>query len=91
MRVFKFEGCISQCFEPYLKSYSEAEAKKIMTDIELRVAEDSLETIDCVVFSSSLHLFKNIKASLKRCTSFSKQKALFDLQVTFKNVLRFYS
>ncbi len=37
MRVFKFEGCISQCFEPYLKSYSEAEAKKIMIDIEVRV------------------------------------------------------
>jgi hypothetical protein len=59
--------------------------------VELRVAEDSLETIDFVVYSSSLHLFKNIKGSLKRCLSFSKQKALFDLQGIFKNTLRFYT
>lgn len=28
-RHFKFEGCISQCFEPYLRSYSLAESKKL--------------------------------------------------------------
>jgi len=41
--------------------------------------DDKLEKIDFTVFSSSLHLFKNIKASLNRCLSFSKAKALFDL------------
>lgn len=35
-------------------------------------------------------MFKEVKASLKRCLSFSRQKALFDLTVTFKNTLRLY-
>ncbi len=70
--MFKFEGCISQCFEPYLKRYSEAEAKKLSIEIETRVKDDTLETIDFVVYSSSLYLFKEVKASLKRCLSFSK-------------------
>lgn len=28
-RIYEFRGCISQCFEPYLKSYSEQEQVKI--------------------------------------------------------------
>ena len=52
---------------------------------------DQLETIDYVVYGSSLHLFKNIKASLKRCVSFSKGKALFNLQLSFKNVFQRYT
>jgi chorismate mutase len=43
------------------------------------------------VFSSSLHLFKNIKGSLKRCISFSTSKALHDLHISFKNVFRHYA
>ena len=52
---------------------------------------DQLETIDYVVYGSSLHLFKNIKASMKRCVSFSKGKALFNLQLAFKNVFQRYT
>lgn len=52
---------------------------------------DQLETIDYVVYGSSLHLFKNIKASMKRCISFSKGKALFNLQLAFKNVFQRYT
>ena len=51
---------------------------------------DKIETTDYLVFSSSLHLFKNIKGSLKRCLSFSTSKALFDLHTSFKNVFRHY-
>lgn len=53
--------------------------------------QDLLETIDFVVYSSSLHLFKNIKASMNRCLTFSKSKALFDLQVVFKNCFKYYT
>lgn len=84
-------GCISQCFEPYLKRYSEAEARKLSSEVESKTSQDSLETIDFVVYASSLYLFKEVKAAFKRCVSFSKQKALFDLTVTFKNTLRLYS
>lgn len=49
-------------------------------------ALDNLETIDFTVYGSSLHLFKNIKASLRRCLSFSKGKALYNLQIAFKTV-----
>ena len=40
---------------------------------------DQLENLDHIVYSSSLRMFKGIKESLKRCTSFSTSRALFDL------------
>lgn len=90
--IYRFKGCISECFEPYLKSYSESEERKIIDTIESVVSQgDKLETIDNTVYYSSLHLFKNIKSSFKRCISFSTSKALFDLHICFKNVLRHYS
>ena len=90
--IYRFKGCISECFEPYLKSYSESEERKIIEAIEsVMSAGDKLETIDFAIFGSSLHLFKNIKGSLKRCLSFSTSKALFDLHITFKNVFRHYA
>ena len=53
--------------------------------------EDQLETLDFVVYGSSLHLFKNIRLSMNRCTSFSKGKSLFNLQIAFKNVFQRYT
>lgn len=88
--IYRFKGCISECFEPYLKSYSESEERKIIEAIESAMTQDKLETIDYTVFGSSLHLFKNIKGSLKRCLSFSTSKAFFDLHTSFKNVFRHY-
>ena len=82
---------ISKCFEPYLQSYSEVEYIKIKTVLDQIIVEDKIEKLDYVIFSSSLHLFKNLKASLKRCVSFSKSKALFDLQVAFKDVIKHYT
>lgn len=32
--IYRFKGCISECFEPYLKSYSESEERKIIEAIE---------------------------------------------------------
>lgn len=32
--IYRFKGCISECFEPYLKSYSESEERKIIDAIE---------------------------------------------------------
>ena len=49
-----------------------------------------METIDFVVFGSSLHLFKNIKESLDRCLKFSRGSALFNLQCSFKTVFKYY-
>jgi len=51
-----------------------------MEQLEEAVKGDGGETIDNQL-SSSLHLFKNIKSSLKRCLSFSTSKALLDLHV----------
>ena len=33
-RTYKFEGQISQCFEPYLQTYSEQEETKIKMNLE---------------------------------------------------------
>ena len=51
---------------------------------------DILETIDSIVFGSSLHLFKSIKESLDRCLKFSRGSALFNLQCSFKTVFKYY-
>jgi hypothetical protein len=88
---YKFTGALSEVFEPYLKSYSENEEKKINDQIEKVVGiNDRLEVLDYTIYSSSLRLFKSIKDSMRRCTSFSTSKALYDLQTSFKNVLRHY-
>lgn len=63
-----------------MKQYAESEERKIMDQLEEVVKSDGNETIDNQL-SSSLHLFKNIKSSLKRCLSFSTSKALLDLHV----------
>jgi len=45
--IYRFKGCISQCFEPYLKSYSESEERKIIDAVEQVVLSgDKLEPID---------------------------------------------
>lgn len=63
-----------------------------MAEVEAKSgADDATEQIDFVVFASSLHLFKNIKASLGRCVSFSRGKSLFDLAGAFRNALTFYA
>jgi hypothetical protein len=36
-------------------------------------------------------MFKLIKDSMRRCTSFSTSKALFDLTTSFKNVFKYYA
>ena len=88
---YRFKSCISEVFEPYLKTYSESEEKKIIEILESLVGKnDKLEVIDFIIYSSSLRLFKSIKDSMRRCTSFSTSKALFDLQTSFKNVFRTY-
>lgn len=88
---YNFKGCVSEVFEPYLKSYSEDEEKKINETIEGVVGpNDKLEVIEYTIYSSSLRLFKSIKDSMRRCTSFSTSKALFDLHTTFKNVFSHY-
>ena len=75
-------------------SYSDQELTKITSNLDQIMTGDSsndpLETIDYIVFGSSLHLFKNIKQSLMRCISFSKGKALFNLQLAFINVFSHY-
>lgn len=88
---YNFKGCVSEVFEPYLRTYSENEERKINETIEGIVgANDKLEVIEYAIYSSSLRLFKSIKDSLRRCTSFSTSKALFDLHTSFKNVFRHY-
>ena len=78
-------------FEPYLKQYSESEERKIVEILdELTGANDKIEVIEYPIYQSSLRLFKNIKDSMRRCTSFSTSKALYDLSTSFKNVFRHY-
>jgi hypothetical protein len=75
---YRFKGCISECFEPYLNTYSEEEEAKIVDILEGAVKiNERVENLDYIVLSSSCHLFKNLKDSLKRCLSFSNRKPLF--------------
>jgi len=89
---YRFKGCISECFEPYLNTYSEEEEAKIVDILEGAVKiNERVENLDYIVLSSSCHLFKNIKDSLKRCLSFSNRKPLADLHRVFRNVFRHYT
>lgn len=88
---YNFKRCISEVFEPYLKTYSESEENKIISMLDSYTAStDKHEVLECKVYQSSLKMFKQIKDSMRRCTSFSTSKALFDLQTSFKNVFRHY-
>jgi hypothetical protein len=53
--------------------------------------EDQPEKLDFVVYSSSLHLFKQLKESIGRCKSFSKGQALYDLSQAFTKVVSHYT
>jgi len=63
---------------------------KMTLDSICQEGVDSVETIDFVVWGSSLHLFKGIKESLDRCLKFSRGSALFNLQCSFKSVFKHY-
>ena len=63
---------------------------KMTLDSICQEGVDSTETIDFVVWGSSLHLFKGIKESLDRCLKFSRGSALFQLQCSFKSVFKHY-
>jgi hypothetical protein len=73
---------ISSCFEPHLTPYIELEEKTLMDDLEKIVQEESWDVEDGSqnnVLSSSTQLFSNIKKSLKRCNTLSKNQTLFNL------------
>ena len=78
-------------FEPYLKTYSQSEERKITNLLDGVVGpNDKIEALDFKIYLSSQKMFKNIRDSMRRCISFSNTKALFDLQTSFKNVFKYY-
>ncbi|CAE5959840.1 unnamed protein product [Arabidopsis arenosa] len=91
---FNFRGMISSCFEPHLTPYIELEEKTLMDDLEKIVQEETWDIEDGSqnnVLSSSTQLFSNIKKSLKRCNTLSKNQTLFNLFKVFQRVLKAYA
>ena len=88
--IYRFKGCISECFEPYLQGYSETEELKLTEALDKACSEDQLEDGEFPFYSSSLLMFAEIKKSIQRCTSFSNTKTFLDLHTSFKNVFRYY-
>jgi hypothetical protein len=65
-----------------------------MDDLEKIVQEESWDVEDGSqnnVLSSSTQLFSNIKKSLKRCNTLSKNQTLFNLFKVFQRVLKAYA
>lgn len=89
--IYRFKGCISECFEPYLQGYSETEENKITEALNEACRKDSIEEGEYPFYSSSLLMFAEIKKSISRCTSFSNSKTFLDLHTSFKNVFRHYA
>ncbi|KAL9859634.1 Vacuolar protein sorting-associated protein 53 A [Arabidopsis thaliana] len=90
---FNFRGMISSCFEPHLTPYIELEEKTLMDDLE-KIVQESWDVEDGSqnnVLSSSTQLFSNIKKSLKRCNTLSKNQTLFNLFKVFQRVLKAYA
>lgn len=88
--IYRFKGCISECFEPYLQGYSETEEAKITEAINMASGDDKLEDGEFPFYSSSLFMFAEIKRAISRCISFSNSKTFLDLHTSFKNVFRYY-
>ncbi|VVB00648.1 unnamed protein product [Arabis nemorensis] len=91
---FNFRGMISSCFEPHLTPYIEMEEKTLMDDLEKVVQEETWDIEDGSqnnVLSSSTKLFSNIKKSLKRCSTLTKNQTLFNLFKVFQRVLKAYA
>lgn len=89
--IYRFKGCISECFEPYLQGYSETEENKIIDALDDALKNDHIEEGEFPFFGSSLLMFSEIKKSIARCTSFSNTKTFLDLHSSFKNVFRHYA
>jgi len=84
---FRIKGVISESFEPYMITYVRSEETKLKETIDDLSKKDK---IDNKLFVSSLHLFNNIKNSMKRCLTFSNTKPFFDLSKIIKEVIRYY-
>eukprot|EP00744_Colponema_vietnamica_P008299 GILI01011851.1.p1 GENE.GILI01011851.1~~GILI01011851.1.p1 ORF type:complete len:502 (+),score=172.44 GILI01011851.1:897-2402(+) len=91
---FRFNGAISECFEPYLQRYVDLEEKFLRDTIEKafraekQMSDDQLS--QSPVFPSCLEMFSIINNSLKRCSAFSKSTTLYQLFHAFKRVLKGY-
>jgi len=49
--LYRFAQCISEVFEPYLKTYSESEEKKIIELLDMIVpAQDKQEVIEYAIY-----------------------------------------
>ncbi len=92
--TYNFKGEISNCIELYMSSYADQEEQSIKDGVDQilqQLGKESLESMfEYKIDSSSLHLFKNIKSSLKRCMSFSTSKTLMGVYRAIKNSLRHY-
>ena len=84
---FRIKGVISESFEPYMITYVRSEESKLKETIDDLSKRDK---IDNKLFVSSLHLFNNIKNTMKRCLTFSNTKPFFDLSKIIKEVIRYY-
>jgi formate dehydrogenase maturation protein FdhE len=89
--IYRFKGCISECFEPYLQGYSETEENKISEVLDSAMDNDQIEEGEYPFYNSSLLMFAEIKKSISRCTSFSNTKTFLDLHTSFKNIFRHYA
>ena len=64
--IYRFKGCISEFFEPYLQGYSETEELKITEALDQAFSNDELEEGEYPFYSSALVMFAEIKKSIAR-------------------------
>lgn len=96
--LYKVKGSISGCFEDYLAPYIKREesdlissiADNLQKDME-SVVENSIETENIKLMNSSLIMFPNIKHLIKRGSSISSGRTLYEIFIVVRKVSIFFS
>ena len=86
----KFNGIISNAFEPYLSVYVDAEDKRIQELLTQYKTQKNDEDESILVLSSSADLFFFYRQSLQNCHQLSNRKPLLDLFKVFCKYLQQY-
>ena len=87
----KFKGIISDSFEQHMKPYVDKEEKELRENILKSLSQDGYdENSDVKIFNSSLMLFNNFIAIMKRASQYSRSQTMFSIFNFFKRAIKFY-
>jgi hypothetical protein len=86
----KFRGSISSCFEFYMKPYVDKEEAEVKENIMKVFPNDSNVDQQTEIFESSVVMFNNFSAVIKRASQYSRTQTMVEIWHVFRRVMKFY-